>query len=179
MSDVLSMPRVEGRDIAAVMDPRPLVIVGAYDSTAERVGFATIIWAMPVSHDPAMVALALRAASHTMSIIQRTRRFSLTVLPPDAESERIVEVCGTNGHTTDKGALVKHVLHNGAPIPTHAYGWEICAVESIAETGDHLLVVGQVLEAASAAGRDAKGRLAPCETLLCVQHGDYAALESR
>ena len=176
MSDVLNMPRVEGRDIAAIMDPRPLVIVGAYDPEAERVGFATIIWATPVSHNPAMVAFALRAASHTMSIIQRTNRFSLTVLPPDTERERIVEVCGTNGHATDKGGLVAHTLHDGVPSPAHAYGWEVCEVESITEAGDHLLVVGRVLEAASAAARDAKDRLAPRATLLCIQHGVYDSL---
>lgn len=176
MSDVLNMPRVDGRDVAAIMDPRPLVIVGAYDPGTERVGFATIIWATPVSHDPAMVAFALRATSHTMGIIQQTNRFSLAVLPPDAESERIVEVCGMNGCTTDKGELVSHVIHGEAPIPAHAYGWEICAVESIAEAGDHLLVIGRVFEAASAAERDAKDCLAPRGTLLCIQHNDYASL---
>ena len=174
MTNVLNMSRVEGRDIAAVMDPRPLVIVGACEPAAGRVGFATIIWATPVSHEPAMVAFALRAASRTMDIIQNTDRFSLSVLPPDAESERIVEVCGSKD--SDKGELVEHVLHNNVPIPSHAYGWEVCEVKSITETGDHLLVVGRVLEAASAAERDDKGRLAPRDTFLCIQHGDYDSL---
>lgn len=176
MSDILSLPRVEGRDVAALMDPRPLVIVGAYNPGTERVGLATIIWATPISHDPAMVAFALRSMSNTMSIIQETGRFSLTVLPPDAESERIVEVCG--GKSADKGSLVEYVIHDGVPVPSHAYGWEVCEVESITETGDHLLVIGRVREAASAAERDAKDRLAPRATLLCVQHGDYSALDN-
>lgn len=177
MDGVLGMPRVEGRDVAAVMDPRPVVVVGAYDPDAERVGFATIIWATPVSHEPAMVAFALRASSHTMGIIRRTNRFSLSVLPPDAESVRITEACGgASGATVDKGEIVAHVLHDGVPLPEHAYGWEACEVESITETGDHLLVVGRVLEAASGAERDGKGRLSPMGTLLCVQHGTYGAL---
>lgn len=177
MDDVLGFPRVEGRDIAAVMDPRPIVIVGAYDPVAERVGFATIIWATPVSHTPPMVAFALRAGSHTMGIIRRTGRFSLSVLPPDAEGERIAEACGNaSGRSVDKGAIVAHALHDGTPIPSHAYGWEVCEVESISEAGDHLLAVGRVTEAASAAERDAEGRLAPRGTLLCIQHGAYASL---
>lgn len=178
-SCVPTLSPVEGRDIAALMDPRPLVIVGAYDPAEERVGFATVIWAMPVSHDPAMVAFALRERSHTMELIQRTGRFSLSVLPPDAESERIVEACGSStGHTVDKGALVAHRLREDTPVPDHAYGWELCEVGSIAPTGDHLLVIGYVEQAASAAPRDEKGRLAPRETLLCIQHGCYGALSA-
>ncbi len=171
------LPRVEGRDVAAIMDPRPLVIVGAYDPETDHAGFATIIWATPVSHSPAMVAFALRPKSHTMGIIQHTGRFSLSVLPPDAESERIVEACGgASGHDVDKSALVSHSVHDDAPLLDHAYGWEICEVDSITETGDHLLVVGRVLQAASTALRDEKGRLAPHDTLLCVQHGAYGSL---
>lgn len=171
------LPRIEGRDVAAIMDPRPLVLVGAWDPEEKRVGFATIIWATPVSHAPAMTAFALRAKSHTMGLIQRTGRFSLSVLPPGEESERLVEACGNvSGHAFDKGELVPHAIHEGAPLPDHAFSWEICDVDSITETGDHLLVVGRVLEAASAAPRDAKGRLAPRGTLLCIQHGDYASL---
>ncbi len=170
---------VEGRDIAAIMGPRPLVIVGAWDPIEQRTGFATIIWATPVSHSPAMVAFALRSGSHTMGIIQRTGRFSLTVLPDDAESERIVEVCGgSSGRTVDKGVLINHQLREGTPIPDHAWGWEVCEVESVTETGDHLLVVGRVQQAASASPRDEKGRLAPRTTLLCVQHDHYDALSA-
>lgn len=178
MDDALKLPRIGGRDIAALMDPRPLVIVGAWDPAEERVGFATIIWATPVSHDPALVAFALRERSHTMSIVRKTGRFSLSVLPNDVESARIVDACGSSsGHAIDKGALVAHTVHESTPIPEHALGWEACEVESITGAGDHLLVVGRVLEAASAAPRNDKGRLAPRATLLCIQHDDYASLE--
>lgn len=178
MDDALKLPRVEGRDIAAIMDPRPLVIVGAWDPTTQRVGFATIIWATPVSHEPALVAFALREGSHTMSIVRETGRFSLSTLPPDAEGERIVDACGgSSGRTVDKGSLVPHAIHQDVPIPAHALSWEACEVESLTEAGDHLLVVGRVAEAASAAPRDSKGRLAPRATLLCIQHDDYASLD--
>lgn len=177
MDDALKLPRIKERDIAAIMDPRPLVIVGAWDPTMQRTGFATIIWATPISHDPALVAFALREGSHTMSIVRKTGRFSLSMLPADTESERIVDACGSSsGRTTDKGALVAHTVFQDAPIPEHAFSWEVCEVESITGAGDHLLVVGRVLEAASAAPRDEKGRLAPRTTLLCVQHDDYASL---
>lgn len=163
-----------GRDVAAILDPCPLTIIGARDDDG-RIGFATVIWAMPVSHNPAMVAFALRGKSHTMGIIRRTGRFSLTTLPSDEESVRIVEHCGNNtGHRLDKSETVEYELIDGLPVPCHALSWELCEVESIRESGDHLLVVGYVTRAASQASRDEKDRLAPVETLLCIQHGAYA-----
>ena len=216
--ELLSKPSefdaAEGRDVAAILDPCPVTIIGARDNTG-HVGFATVIWAMPVSHNPGMTAFALRAKSHTMGIIRATGLFSLSTLPSDAESVRIVNVCGCNsGHKVNKGELVEHELiechpsenesnecklgdsdsvarelseceqacQNNSnypesrmlPIPTHALSWQLCEVESVQEAGDHLLVVGRVLKAASRASRDAKGRLAPTETLLCIQHDAYA-----
>lgn len=164
-----------GRDVAAILDPCPLTIIGAADE-AGRIGLATVIWAMPVSHMPAMTAIALRAKSHTMGIITQTGRFSLSTLPSDAESVRIVDHCGYNsGHKIDKSEVVECELIDGLPVPMRALSWELCEVESISEAGDHQLVLAKVSRAASRASRDEKGRLAPAETLLCIQHGAYAA----
>lgn len=173
----------DGRDIAAILDPCPLTIIGAQTPDG-RTGFATVIWATPVSHNPAMVAFALRAKSHTMGLIREAGVFSLSTLPADEESVQLVEYCGNNtGHRIDKTERVAFEVvsaHDGegaeyvAPVPLHALSWEIGRVESIQEAGDHLLVIGRVLCAASAASRDGKGRLAPTETLLCIQHGAYA-----
>lgn len=202
-----------GRDVAAILDPCPIAIIGAAgrsgaaatkgartanenagegngaagaagENTAAEsspIGLATVIWTMPVSHQPAMTAFALRAKSHTMGLIRETGFFSLSTFPADEESVRIAEFCGYNtGHRTEKAAEIACELVQPAeaplalPVPEHALSWEICAVESIQEAGDHLLVVGRVLQAASSASRDDKGRLAPAETLLCIQHGAYA-----
>lgn len=201
----------DGRDVAAILDPCPITIIGATtksggstngsiaadeaaaedEGTAAHesaptpesapIGLATVIWAMPVSHQPAMTAFALRAKSHTMGLIRETGFFSLSTLPADEEGVRIAEFCGYNtGHRTEKASEIACELVQAAeaplalPVPEHALSWEVCAVESIREAGDHLLVVGRVLRAASRASRDDKGRLAPAETLLCIQHGAYA-----
>lgn len=101
---------VRGRDVAALLDPRPTLIVG---STGHRdeVGFATIIWATPVSHEPPMVAFALRERSHTMSCIQRCGAFSLNVLPPTPEGVFLCEQVGTRtGFQFNKNVVVKHKI---------------------------------------------------------------------
>lgn len=175
------LPAAEGRDIAAILDPAPITVIGARNASG-RVGFATVLWVTPISHNPAMLAFALRAKSHTMGLIRETGCFSMSTFPADAESVRIIETCGNNsGHKLDKGAEIEHSLiglrdkeDTLLPVPNHALAWELCEVESIQETGDHLLIIGHVIKAASGGSRDEKGRLAPTETLLCVQHGAFA-----
>ncbi len=190
-----------GRDVAALHDPRPLVIVGARGDDG-AVGFATIIWATPVSHTPPLVAFALRAASHTMGLVRQASAFSLATLPADAEAARLAELCGNQtGHRFAKGDAVDYVLVEveGAadakprqvesagvpiaptadatrlvPVPAAALSWEACVVRSVQEAGDHLLVIGEVTRAATRGSRDERGRLAPVETLLCIHHGAYA-----
>ena len=198
---------VEGRDIAALMDPRPVVVVGASapENAGAReqagggpaVGFATVIWVTPLSHNPPLVALALREKSHTMGLLRAAGAFSLSTLDAaDAGAAALTELCGNNtGRSFDKEAAVGYVMASlpaeggldsatsapGAdalPVPASALSYELCAVESVQPAGDHLLVIGRVLAAATRASHDAKGRVAPVETLLCVQHGSYAGISA-
>lgn len=175
------MHDVSGRDIAALFDPRPIVIVGACTDEGAA-NFATIIWAMPISHHPSMVAFALRETSRTMELLRASGALSLSILPATEEGVRIAEACGTvSGRKADKAAAVPHAvvsLEPGAfvPIPEAATSWLICAVDDIRPAGDHLLVTCTVDKARTSAPRDERGRIAPAgeDALLCIQHGDYA-----
>ncbi len=190
--DARSLPLVEGRDVAALQDPRPVCLIGACD-TEGKASFATVIWVTPVSHKPPMIAFALREKSHTMQLVRASGAFSISTLPATAEAVETMEFCGGNtGRLVDKGARVPHftVPVEGAPAagaasPTAslvpvcdiAASWVTAQVDSIAPAGDHLLVVGTVREAHTDAARDERGQLIPTGTLLCVQHGTYATDE--
>ncbi|MDD6289923.1 MAG: flavin reductase family protein [Eggerthellales bacterium] len=103
--------QVHGRDVAALLDPRPTLVVGARGTHEMRkeVGFATILWAMPVSHEPAMVAIALREKSHTMHCLKDAGSFSLNVLPANETGTYLAQVCGTRtGWTRKKVGMVPH-----------------------------------------------------------------------
>ncbi len=203
---------VTGRDVAALLDPRPTLIVGAVGRRNE-IGLATIIWATPISHEPSMVAFSLRARSHTMSCIQMNGCFSLNVLPADKEGIYICEQCGTRtGFQFNKNTLVQHhivevewdktetievkVPRKGlfkrskteeaektthekwrVPVVNAATSWMACCVDRIEEVGDHLLVIGYVIEAHTCAPRNDKGLLIPQDVLQCVQHGCYGKIE--
>lgn len=97
-----------GRDIAALQDPRPTIIIGARGMTKD-VGFATIIWATPISHTPPMVAIALRETSHTMKCLSSTDCFSINILPATEEAVELAQFCGTRtGLKIRKAPLVDH-----------------------------------------------------------------------
>lgn len=185
-SSAQALPLVEGRDVAALQDPRPVCLIGACDE-AGAASFATVIWVTPVSHKPPMIAFALREKSHTMHLIRMSGVFSVCTLPATAEAVDAMEFCGsTTGANVDKGARVSHftaavAAAHGADAPERlvpvcdiASSWVTAAVESIAPAGDHLLVVGTVREAHTGASRDGRGRLTPHRNLLCIQHGTYA-----
>ncbi len=178
------------RDVSAILNPRPLALVGACGPDDETC-FATVAWIMPVSHNPAMVAFALRAKSRTMELLRTSGAFSICTLPANAAGISSAEICGNrSGHRENKAELISHFMVNAAaeqdartsvpspapvPIAELAPSWMTCAVERIEETGDHLLVVGNVLTARTRCSRDDRGRLAPADTLLCVQHDTFAS----
>lgn len=187
------LEHVSGRDVAALQDARPATLIGARSDEGE-VCFATVIWVTPISHSPALVAFALREKSHTMGIIKQAGCFSISAPPADEQGVRLIELCGANtGRLMDKGAAVPHELielqakgeqatgertagePKLVPVPLHVCSWVAGTVRSIQEEGDHLLVIGEVTRAATCAPRDGRGQLTPYDTLLCVQHGAYAA----
>lgn len=204
--------RVTGRDVAALLDPRPTLVVGSV-GRRDEVGMATIIWATPISHEPPMVAFSLRARSHTMGCIQKSKCFSLNVLPANEEGIYVCEQCGTRtGYQYNKITLVQHHmidvefdktetvevevpgrgifgkssieeaektthLRASLPIIDAATSWMACSVDRIEEAGDHLLVIGSVIQAETCAVRNKSNLLIPQDVLQCVQHGCYAKVE--
>ena len=183
----LPMRPIEGRDVAASLGPRPIVVIGARDGDA--IGFATVAWAMPVSHKPPMVAFALRTKSHTFGLVRATGRFTISV--PDAcldDAVATVEKCGNKtGALVDKGELVDWRLLPAAgkstrePLPVLAGALTAfeCRVDHLDPAGDHMLVIGYVDRAWSRARSDERGRIDATDALLCVQHDLFATAQVR
>ncbi|MEG2006368.1 MAG: flavin reductase family protein [Raoultibacter sp.] len=171
------LAEVRGRDVAALLNPRPVVLIGVCCNG--RVNFTTVAWITPVSHDPAMLTFAVREGCYTLSLLKETRRCSINLL--DAQLAQTARWCGNHsGHTEDKGAQVPHTL---APLPATAHTLPHvcgalsvldCQVNSMQKTGDHLLVVATIDRACTRCTRDENGRIAALDTLLCVQHDTFA-----
>lgn len=182
--------KVTGRDVAALLNPRPVVIIGAHDG--DETGFATVAWITPISHEPALLAFALRARSHTMGLIRTTGAFSVSVLDARvSDSVKVAAYCGnSSGHREDKGKDLAHRLVNpkGAdgnesadrelPVVEGALSWLACEVKDIREEGDHLLATAFVTEAHTRCSNDDKGRISSIDALLCIQHDAFTVADA-
>lgn len=97
--------------------------------------------------EPPMVAVAIEHGSHSLSVLRRSGRFAVCVLPSGAR-----ELAGHYGRSYarvgDKLAGQPYVLSpGGCPVPEAALGYLECVVEGELACGDHTLISGRVVEA--------------------------------
>lgn len=183
--DHQTFDQVSGRDISALMNPRPITIASAEHEDAAS--FATIAWATPVSHEPPYLVISIKSASATYQHLAASGVFGLSIIDAGhPEATTISEYCGmTTGAEVDKLAAVPHKTVEfeigGAQrtfhFPEIALSRIICEVEDIRPVGDfHQLVTARISDARTRAGRDDRGRVSSEDTLLCVQKDDLRSI---
>jgi flavin reductase (DIM6/NTAB) family NADH-FMN oxidoreductase RutF len=109
----------------------------------------TASWVSQASFDPPMVVVAVENASKTIGMIRDAHHFAVNVL---REGQRdVAEKLGrpsAGAAQKLKGIKTKPALASGAPILADALGWLECRVVATLPSGDHTLVLGEVVEAA-------------------------------
>ena len=126
--------------------PHGVAIVGAADGP-ERSGATGT--AMYVSFEPPMIAIAEHPGSRTCKLILRSGAFSVSFL--HAAQQDIAERAGHAADGPDKFASLKIKALDpppdagGAPAVAGSIAVLWCKVRDISETGDHLLVTGEVV----------------------------------
>ena len=109
----------------------------------------TANWVTQASFDPPMVVVAVENTSKTIGMIRDTHHFAVNVL---SQGQR--ELAGKLGRSSAntpqklKGIKTKPAPVSGAPILAEALGWIECRVVATLPSGDHTLVLGEVVEAA-------------------------------
>lgn len=117
-------------------------------------------WVMQVSFKPRLVACAIENDARTLRFIRETGVFSVNmlhekdgidiarkvVMPSEAKKVR-----GRNdehaAQVIDKLDGISHVIgDNGCPLLNQALGWFTCDAQQFIETGDHTIVVGEVVD---------------------------------
>ena len=102
-----------------------------------------------VSLDPALVAFVPGKSSTSWPRIEKSGAFCVNVL--SADQEDLCRVFATSG--TDKFRGVGwRPAESGSPLLHDTLAWIDCRIETIHDAGDHLLVVGSVIELDSAPG---------------------------
>lgn len=138
-------------DTAAKKSVLRLFTYGLYAVTArhgDEVSAMTVNWITQSSFEPPMLALAVEADSHSRQVIEAAGAFAVNVYETGAR-----EFAGQLGRTFGKhpekatGLETRPGSATGSPLLANALGWVECKVISSTPSGDHVLLVAEVVEA--------------------------------
>jgi len=126
--------------------PHGVYIIGVKQDA--QLNAFTATWLTQVSFTPPLVALGIKKDSRSFEMIQQSRVFSVNLLGKNqkAVAEHFVKPA------TVVGEKLREVRYRfgktGAPVLEEAIGYVECEVREIAnESGDHAVVIGEVVEA--------------------------------
>jgi flavin reductase (DIM6/NTAB) family NADH-FMN oxidoreductase RutF len=107
----------------------------------------TVAWASPVSFDPPQMMISVDRLHYSADFLRSTRNFCLNVLR-DGQQRLAGQFARQTMANEDKTEGVPtRESETGAAILTDALAYFDCEISSIHETGDHLMVVGRVVDA--------------------------------
>jgi len=118
---------------------------GLYVVTVARDGEEhglTASWVTQTAVAPPMVAVAIESSSETIEMIREARRFGVNLL---SQGQRDV-AAKLPGRL--KGIRTKRAPAAQTPVLADALGWVECRVVATVPSGDHTLVLGEVIATA-------------------------------
>lgn len=128
--------------------PMPVTVVTVGRGGADNA--LTVSWAAPVSFDPPQMMVALDKLHYSVDFLRSTRNFAINVLREGQEKaaghfarQSIVGEDKLDAVTTRDG-------ETGAAILTDALAYFDCEVMAIHDVGDHVIVIGRVVDASVA-----------------------------
>lgn len=139
---------IDVRD-AGLLFPTVATLVSCVDDTG-KANLITIGWAMKTSHDPPMVAISVKPTRYSHDLLLRTREFVLAI--PTQPILKALHFCGrTSGRECDKFQVSKltgvPAVRVKAPLIKECVANLECTVVSSLTTGDHTIIVGEVVAA--------------------------------
>ncbi len=113
----------------------------------EKINGMTAAWATQVSFKPPMIAVAIAEPRHTYGMIKESGLFCLNALPSQA-LELARHFGFKSGRKVDKFQDIAYKnAQKGSPVLEDAYAYLECQVVHAYEAGDHVLFVGEVVDA--------------------------------
>lgn len=127
--------------------PYGLYVVGVHGEGEGTINALVASWVMQCSFDPPLIVAAIRTGSSSYALVRKGKTFSLNLM--DKKDHEIIRLLERPAHSAgDKLGQVAHVEEDtGAPILRRAFAYLECKVREIHESGDHALVVGEVVHA--------------------------------
>jgi flavin reductase (DIM6/NTAB) family NADH-FMN oxidoreductase RutF len=107
----------------------------------------TVSWVSPVSFDPPQIMFAADRSHYSVDFLRSTKNFVVNVLR-GGQNRLAAQFARQSMTSEDKLALVAtRESETGAAILGDALSYLDCEVASIQEVGDHVLVIGTVVDA--------------------------------
>lgn len=138
--------------------PHPLVVVtaGLYDDPRQRSAM-TAAWVTRVSWDPPLVAVSFGFTRFTLELVRRFHEFAINVVDERLLKPALELFGKLSGRDVDKFKIAGVRFGRGrrirAPVLLDAAQVMECVVEREVEAGDHVVVIGRVIEAYGYADR--------------------------
>lgn len=175
-----SLSELVGSEIATALIPTTVTLVTARTPEGED-KVATIAWAMPISHEPSIIAVAIRPGGQTARAIAESESFIVNVLGGSDESVAIAMTCGKKQGVADRFAEAALSFVDGARVDAarieQAVSWMECELMESRVYGDHELFIGKTLSATTRGIVDEHGKLVPEPALLMGQRGCFGRFE--
>ena len=175
-----TLNELAGNEIAALLIPTTVVLVTARDASGED-KVATIAWAMPISHEPSLIAVAIRPGGQTACAIAESGCFVVNVLGANDTSVAQAMTCGKKQGVDDRFAEAGLVAHEASQVDAvrieQAISWIECELVESQVHGDHELFIGRTLVAETRGELDENGKLMPQPALLMGQRGRFGHFE--
>jgi len=162
--------KVSSPSIFKLLHPMHTVLVTSIGKSGNA-DIITLAWAMPTSIDPPLVAVSIRPRRHSHSLILETKEFVVNIPTMDILNETYF--CGSvSGRDHDKfkesGLTAIQAKMVKPPIIKECVAHLECKLHSKLQTGDHTVLVGEVVEAY--ADRDAFKREYDLEKAKMIFH---------
>ena len=108
----------------------------------------TANWVTQTSFVPPMLVVAVENTSKTIGMVRDARHFAVNLLQQGQRelAEKLARPSATAPQKL-KGIKTKPAPRSGAPVLVEALGWLECRVVATLPSGDHTIVLGEVIEA--------------------------------
>ncbi len=174
------MNELSGNEIATLLIPTTVTLVTTRDGDgADKV--ATIAWAMPISHEPSLIAVAIRPGGQTARAMAEAGCFVVNVLGADDASVAMAMTCGKKQGVDDRLAEAELRMREASQVDAarveQAISWIECELVESRVHGDHELFIGRTLVAETRGDLDENGKLVPRPALLMGQRGRFGHFE--
>lgn len=114
----------------------------------DKVDAATVNWVTQASFSPPLVVVGVKKDSDSFGLIKNSRGFALNVLGEDQKDLAFAFFKHVEPDGNKIGPATFSVNEtSGAPVLAETPGWFACKVVNIDETGDHAVVIGEVVDA--------------------------------